>query len=128
MSDITVVNDDGVKRVSASLKTTHDNFNSAYETLKNALAQYDGAWGNDSMGQNFANGYKPSAQKAEDNSKTILGNIGTLADDMIAVIKQFHSTDNENANNTNRAGNSQQSTSHQTYTPGSVTGPGPARP
>jgi hypothetical protein len=70
MSDLTVVNDDGVQRVSASLATIHDNFHSAFQTLKTTLAQHDGAWGNDNMGSHFASGYVPGANQAKENFQT----------------------------------------------------------
>jgi hypothetical protein len=127
MSDLTVVNDDGVQRVSASLATIHDNFHSAFQTLKTTLAQHDGAWGNDNMGSHFASGYVPGANQAKENCQTILDNVGTLSGDLVTVVERFHSTDCENANNTSKAGSSQ-GPWQQTYMPGSVTGPGPVVP
>jgi hypothetical protein len=91
------VRPDSIRATGQSLLTSGDDFAAKLAEFENAIAAYEGAWGDDTIGTYIGMAYEAVSQWAFDCWYTVAEELSAAGDDLSATADAYDQTENDAA-------------------------------
>ncbi|MEU3766175.1 hypothetical protein AB0E55_14045 [Amycolatopsis keratiniphila] len=87
----------GMQEMLVRLRSGNADFLAALTELNHTLDRYEGCWGEDKAGKQFADGYVKNARDVRKGLGDISKGVGDLSDGVNTTVGEFRDLDEENA-------------------------------
>ncbi|RSN07962.1 hypothetical protein DMC63_34450 [Streptomyces sp. WAC 05977] len=87
----------GMQEMLAKLRSENSDFSAALTQLNHTLDRYEGCWGEDKAGKQFADGYVKNATDVRKGLGDISKGVGELSDGVNTTVGEFRDLDEANA-------------------------------